>query len=358
MSYKAMRIIFMIDNMEGFGGAQRVIAILSNQALEQKNEVLLLLTGNSIKSVYSLTPSIKRKCVKENNKLKKLKRLRKIITGFKPDIVISFLTMVNVEACLLLMGTKIPLVISERNDPINLNKREKLLSSLFYRYSNAMVVQTDDIKNKFGKAYHNRIFVIANPLVPNDIEKKNYSKNNIIIAVGRLNQQKNYPVMLRSFKDLLSTYPEYKLYIYGKGQQREYLEKLKSDLQLEGSVEFKGISDHILSIEKDADIFLMTSDYEGMPNALAEAMSIGLPCISTECDGGGAAELINNGINGILVPKGDKAAITDALNKLISDEAERVKIGNNAKELKKRLAPEVITEKWFKLIKHYTNKGI
>ena len=341
----------MIDHMSGFGGAQRVIANLCNEAASQGNEVLLLMTGCKSGSVYPLHEKIQvfytgDKC----RKLKKFRILKAKIKAYNPTIIISFLTMVNVEACFLKWGTGIPLIISERNDPDYESKKEKRLSQLFYRLADAVVVQTDAIAKKIARYYHRNIYVIANPLVEHDIEKTDYNTTNKIIAVGRLNKQKNYPLMIDAFKDFHRKFGSYVLEIYGNGDLKEELQTLINAKQLSDCVFLKGNSTEVLKLETEADMYLMTSDFEGMPNALAEAMSLGMPCISTNCDGGGAAFLIDNEKNGVLVKKGNKPELVHAMEMLATDADLRMRIGNNAKKMKVMLEKNFIMTQWFKTI--------
>ena len=345
-----MRVVFMIDNMKGFGGAQRVIANLCNELIQQGNSVMLLLTGNVTETVYKLENSIIIKAFDDMSKIKKLHELRKTVVEFKPNVVVSFLTMVNIMAAITTLGTKIPLIISERNDPDYCTKREKKLSRLFYRFADVAVVQTEDIRNKLRKIYHGKTEIIENPLIDHAINKIDYTPTHKIVAVGRLSKQKNYRLMLSAFSDFLINYSDYILDIYGVGELETELKEYANQLKIDKSVNFKGNSNAVLELEKSYDFYIMSSDHEGMSNALAEAMSIGLPCIATDCDGGGAAALIQNNINGILVPKKDVAAFTRAMEILGKDPKYSEFLGTNAKNIKIKLDRKVISQRWIDLI--------
>ena len=340
----------MIDNMKGFGGAQRVIANLCNELTQQGNSVMLLITGNVTETVYELDNSIVIKAFDDTSKIKKLQKLRKTVVEFKPNVVVSFLTMVNIMAAITTMGTKIPLIISERNDPDYCTKSEKKLSNLFYRFADVAVVQTEDIRNKLRKVYRGKTVIIENPLIDHAVDKIDYTPTHKIVAVGRLTKQKNYKLMLSAFADLLKEHPGYLLDIYGIGELESELKAYTIQRDIGEAVNFKGNSNSVLELEKSYDFFIMTSDHEGMSNALAEAMSIGLPCISTDCDGGGAAALIQNNVNGILVPKNDVLALTAAMETLVRDPKHSELLGMNAKQIKLKLDKKVISHHWIALI--------
>lgn len=350
-----MKILLFIDHLSGFGGAQRVIVNVANKMNSKGNEVIFVLTGNSSKCVYHLDSNVKILLVQEENsegvsRIKKIKKIRQIVKKMNPDVVISFLTMVNIVTILSTIGTRVPVIISERNDPVQCSKTEKCLSKVFYRFSDCVVVQTKDIKNKISSFYKKRIDIIENPLVDHNYEKTDYSITKKVVAVGRLNKQKNYYLLLNAFREVLKEYPDYKLDIYGAGDELEALQQKCMKEGLSNSVCFKGNEKNIIEKETRYDFYVMSSDFEGMPNALAEALSVGLPCISTNCDGGGAAALICNNKNGVLVPKGDVGAMTNAMKAYIVDPSFAKRMGENAKEVRKSLSHTNIMYKWETLI--------
>lgn len=353
-----MRIAFFIDSMNGFGGAQRVISVLCNALSKYNdNEVMVILSGNTDDSVYPLE-NVKRYAYDQSSggvlgKIKKIASIRKATIKFKPDVAVSFLSMTNVMTIIALSFTGIPLIISERNDPDKASNKEKKLSKCFYRYASAVVVQTDDIKKKISRIFKKEIAIIPNPLQNFDYEKTEYINSKKIVAVGRINEQKNYPMMLRAFKLFLKEHEGYNLHIYGTGDKISQYENLAKELGILDNVHFLGNKQDPLLYELDAEMYIMTSDFEGMPNALAEAMSVGFPCISTVCDGGGAAYLINNEENGLLVEKGNEAEFAKAMKRIAEDENFAKKLGLNAKRLKEMLNTDAVTQTWTDFINKY-----
>jgi len=354
-----MKIVFLIDRMSGFGGAQRVIANLANAFQRGGHSVCIMLTGNMEKSVYPLESGVEVRCVQESsvNRIRKIRRMRHAIRSYAPDVIISFLTMVNVLTLMAAFGTGIPVVVSERNDPDQCTGEEKLLSRLFYRFSDCVVVQTEKIGDKIRKFYAGGIVVIENPITPHTVEKTDYTLKKKLLAVGRLDCQKNYPFMLRSFRMFLENgRKECVLDIYGTGREKQAIEELAVRLNIEKNVFFKGNVAGMIALEKGYDCYIMTSDYEGMPNALAEAMSVGLPCISVDCDGGGAAALIDSGSNGILVRKGDLEDFVRQMERVYEDAELRKALGEKAKALRERLSEEAVLLKWRRLIQQLVHK--
>lgn len=350
-----MKILLFIDHLSGFGGAQRVIVNIANKMSEKGNDVEFVLTGNTEKCVYPLNDNIRINLIQKSNvanmsRVQKIKEIRSVIKRIKPNIIISFLTMVNIITIVSTFGLQIPVIISERNDPDRCSKVEKVLSKMLYKYSECVVVQTDTIKQKIESFYKKKIVIIENPLVEHDYEKSIYDSKRRIIAVGRLNKQKNYNLLLDAFGVIVREFPDYTLDIYGSGDEYENLMNKSNNMGLAANVSFKGNMKNIISVEADYDFYVMSSDFEGMPNALAEAMSVGLPCISTDCDGGGAAALIQNQNNGLLVSKGNIDELVMAMKTYITDSTFAKKMGINAKKIKNDLSNTNIMNKWECLI--------
>ena len=168
--------------------------------------------------------------------------------------------------------------------------------------------------------------------------------------MGRLEPQKNHRLLIESFALITEKNNEYKLIIYGEGSLRDELVELTRQLNIEEKVSFPGYCSDTAEILSTAKIFVLSSDFEGMPNALAEAMSMGISCVATDCGGGGAKQLIDDGVNGILVPCGDKVALAQALETLIIDEDFAYQIGLAAREIRNTLSAHAIYNVWENLL--------
>lgn len=367
-----MKILFNCLTMEK-GGAERVIALLANE-FSKENDVSIISLMRS-EDAYGLEPKVKRLRVdgsshKTDNKFRKitrklsvvrLSRMRKMIISEGPDIIISFLPEPSLKLMLLSKFSKkirdIPKIISIRNDP----KKEfskpmvKRIMKKLYKDADGMVYQTEDAKNYFGgiiKTKHQEI--IQNPIDPDMLikPKKDGQRKNIIISVGRLEEQKNHEMLIRAFADTLKEKEhDYSLKICGEGSLRNYLQKLINELGLADRIVLVGQVDNIQKELNEAKIFVLSSRYEGMPNALIEAMAMRLPCISTDCPCGGPRSLIENGKNGILVENENKKVLSEAMLDLMGDRNKREIISRNAVLIRKKNNVGKIAGEWMCLMK-------
>ena len=172
----------------------------------------------------------------------------------------------------------------------------------------------------------------------------------MIVAAGRLDENKNHAMLIHAFSRIAGEYPNMQLVIYGEGELREQLTKLIKEKELEERISLPGSIDNVADEIGRAKIFALTSNTEGMPNTVIEAMVLGTPVISTDCPCGGPAMLINDGENGLLVPVGDAYALADAMRKLLADEGLAQKISENALKLADELDPEKVDREWMEYL--------
>jgi glycosyltransferase involved in cell wall biosynthesis len=166
-----------------------------------------------------------------------------------------------------------------------------------------------------------------------------------IVSVGRLTAQKNQALLIRAFARIAGRTKE-KLRLYGAGELREELQALIESLGLSERVRLMGLSGNVAGDVRNARMFVLSSDYEGLPNALLEAMAMGLPCVSTDCQGGGPAMVIENGVNGLLTPIGDEEALAAAMLRLLQNPEEAEAMGRAAKKAAERFRPDAVFEQW------------
>ena len=199
-----------------------------------------------------------------------------------------------------------------------------------------------------------RYSILPNPVSVECERKKKTRKR--IVAVGRLALQKNHAMLIRAFRRFRQTHPEYTLSIYGSGgegainpfNQEKPLRRLVAELELQESVFFEGSSTRVHYEIADAEFFVLSSDYEGLSNALLEAMTMGFPCVSTDCEG--STDVIENGVNGLLVPRGDEDALLDAMLTLAEKEEYRESLGRQAKKTAERFKRERVAQEWAETI--------
>ena len=348
-----MRVLFFVGEFNG-GGAERVISIIANELVERNFDVKILKYHNT-ENTYRTDERIKISSVEENTNTRSntFKNLEWMAKYFKKnaDVVISFLAPFNILALLANMGSNVLIIVADRNDPnfVPSSTFRRKLRDLLYRKADAVVVQTN--KNaKYFDYIKDKVHVIANPLTLNDnvglaLKTK---KNKRIVSVGRLEAQKNQLMLINTFNTIHDEFNDYTLTIYGEGSYRKQLEDRIMQLNLNDCVFLPGNENDVFNAIKDAELFVLSSNYEGMPNALAEAMCLGLPCISTRVSG--SDDLINDD-NGILIDIGSESQLIESMRKLLSDKDLADKYAKNACDLASKLDVSNITSIWEELIR-------
>lgn len=346
------KILFFIGTLEK-GGAERVVSILSSELANRDYDVEILKYYNS-DNTYRLSDKVKVNSIEANTKsdsiLTNLKWLKKYFNDY--DLIISFLAPFNMLALWANRNNNVPIIVADRNDPNKVPSKSILRTIrnfLYKRYSDGVVVQTDDNKNYFNDI-KDKTTVIYNPIEIN-VDTDNIDKEKLIVSVGRLIPQKNQLMMIEAFSEIIKDYPDYKLIIYGEGSDREMLEDIIRQLNINDSVLLPGNVDDVLEKIKKAKLFLLTSKYEGMPNALIEALCLGIPSISTKVSG--ANQLIIDGENGYLIDQDDKKELVNKTKLILADEALQKHMSDNAKKLKEELSVDKITDKWIDFINRY-----
>lgn len=346
------RLVIFLGSM-GRGGAERVISLISNYFCDKGWKVWIgLLLFNKVE--YELNPNIKVVDLtgKGQSRIKRLpvwlRNVRGLVKEVKPDAILSFAARINIIVQLACAGLKQNIVVSERNDPY-MDGRSKLVdffTSRLYPRANAVVFQTQRAAQYFAGVGLNNTVIIPNPISVTEVANKD--KKNKIVTVGRLTKQKNQKMLINAFSKIIKEFPDYKLYIYGEGELREDLEQQIRDLQLTDKVILEGNVPNVHEMISDAQIFVLPSDYEGLSNALLEAMMMGLPCVSTDC--AGSDEYIVDGYSGELVKTGDESGLTEAILKLIRSKELRETCENGAVEVSKQFTADSVLEKWYNIL--------
>jgi glycosyltransferase involved in cell wall biosynthesis len=360
-----MKTCFVIQGLKK-GGAERVLSLIANKFYENGDDVIIALSETPDDIMYPVNSGINIVDVSNHDphsslilkRCNMIRNLRELLKKEKPDVCISFITRTNICTIIASKGLKIPVIISERNNPLVDPKRKltRLLRDIIYPFAKGFVFQTEFAASCFPERIVKRSVVIPNPVtdeVYNEPEK--VQKRKEIITACRLENQKNIPMLIKAFSNIVQTYQEYKLLIYGEGSLRDSLEQMILEFQISDKVKLMGQRDDLIQLMFNSEIFVLSSDYEGMPNALAEAMSVGLACISTDCPAYGSRFLIQDQENGILIPVGNQQALEDALNKLINDRKLYLKVSQNARLVKDRLSEKKIVNMWREYIEKVLN---
>ena len=335
------------------GGAERVIAQLANY-LSRKKYTVKIITIYDSKLYYSLDSNIevisigRKSKNKLFNKISQYGSLRRIIKKDMPEVILTMPEDTGVYVIASLVGIKVPVYVSERNNPWVMPdvKITRLLRQLVYRKTKGIIFQTEMAKSFFPKSIQRKGIILKNPVddtrIP-EVHKGERSKT--IAAVGRLASQKNYFLLIDAFCEFWKNHKEYELHIYGDGPEKNRLSEYILAKGMSSNITLKGRDKDVLSKIVKCAFFVLSSDYEGMPNVLIEAMCMGLPVISTNCPSGGPRELIENNVNGILIDVGDKNALVEAMSKM-TDMKFSSKLGSNAYLLRKELTDTHVFEEW------------
>lgn len=359
---KGKKIAFVINTLKS-GGAERVVTILANH-LARENHILII-TLSKMTPFYPLDKDIvHRYCRAEippsknivqsiRSNLNLAKRIHNLLKEEEIELCIGFMTTSNILSAWAASRMGIPLIISERNNPQfedkYLSRFWKILRKFSYPKADRIVVQTQGIRDYFlNTTKKDNYHIIPNPINPDFSRSQQAEKENIILNVGRLADQKGQDILIRAFAALKDT--DWELHIIGEGPKRKELEALIAELGVEKRVFLPGRTSEVERYYERAKIFAFTSHYEGFPNALLEAMYFGLACVSTDCPTG-PSELLQDGHNGLLVPVGEEEQITQALRKLIDGPQQREEMGRQASLTTQQYTAETIAAEWEELIR-------
>jgi glycosyltransferase involved in cell wall biosynthesis len=326
--------ILIINNGFAGGGIERASVSLANYFAQLGYDVKLLALYKS-EHFFSINPTIQ--CFEPEFDRTKIHRFiylfkmiffaRKYIKRVKPDTILAYSEWTNPYVAIAVAGLKIPLFLTDRMNPLaKLPLLSELLRKLLYKRANGIIAQTNFAKEILQKKTKSKnITVISNPV--NIIERVSCEVKNRIVTVGRLSPEKGHRFLIEAFSRLKND--DWELSIVGDGIEMTNLKNLARELKVEKRVIFHGHLKNFALQLSEAKIFVLPSLKEGFPNALLEAMSVPLPCITTDFFHG-KNEIIENGINGLIVKPADVKELTDALKLLIRDESLRDKLAKNA----------------------------
>lgn len=357
-----MRLTLVISSLRQ-GGAERVMCMLANAWAGQGREVTLLNLEGDGESAYPLHASVRRRNLgllsePSRNLLHSLVRnagririLRRVICESDPDVVISFMDLPNVLTLAAVRGMSRPVIVSERIHPAFYDSGTmwRRLRDLLYPSADALVCQTNAILGWFKDRMQINGRVIPNPVtLPPQWEKSPDPHRRWVTAMGRLDRQKGFDLLLEAFARIASKNPQWSLRIIGDGGLRETLQQQCRALALQERVDFAGLVKSPFPLLGSSDVFVLSSRFEGFPNALCEAMACGLPVISFDCPSG-PADIIRHEIDGLLVPPENVAALADCMDRLMNDPVERNRLASRAPEVATRFSLEKIMALWEEL---------
>lgn len=362
----ALRVTMVLNSLLA-GGAERVAVALLGELARREHDVTLVTLAGHDSDVFAAPKSVHRVALDQvgdsSGPLDALRRnarrvlaLRRAVTASAPDVVVSFQTTVNVTTLAALAGTGLPVVISERVDP-RVHQLPRAWSALrrgLYPWAVALVVQTESLRGWGTRVVRRRrVEVIPNP-VAETAQRTARTPNAAVgrhrlIAVGRLERQKGYDLLLDAFARGAGAAPSWDLVVIGEGSCRVELERQAHRLGLDGRVTFPGFSSDVPASLSEADAYVLSSRYEGFPNALLEAMAHGLPVVAADCPSG-PGEIIEDGLNGLLATCGSVEHLAAQLTRLLTDVDLRSRLGVAALEVHVAYALEAVVDRWEDLL--------
>ncbi|WP_426170242.1 glycosyltransferase family 4 protein [Sandarakinorhabdus sp. DWP1-3-1] len=358
-----MHIAFVIAAL-GAGGAERVIAQLGSAWGDSGHRVTVISFDSAVAPAYhDFGPHVRLLRLDVAGRggrlwLRRVAALRATLRTERPAVAISFLTKINVVALLAATGLDIPVIVSERNNP-RLQAASRwwtLLLDRLYPRADGIVIQTAASRECLPPTVADRAVVIANPVTPVAVDRgaaaRVTPRMRILAAVGRLDRQKGFDLLLPAFAGVADRHPDWRLRIWGEGPERAALARQAASLGIADRVDFAGLSAPLAWIA-EADAFVLSSRHEGWPNALAEALSAGLPVVAFDCRYGPRAT-IEPEVTGLLVADGDVAALGRAMSRLMSDAGLRAALGTAARASMAARDPGQVIAQWDALVSAVT----
>lgn len=358
-----MNIGFLINDLNA-GGAERAAVSLSNYFVNNGNSVEII-TFRSGESFYPLDKGVSVSCadfdeIEHTASVKRLLgsvqrmfRLRKFIKSKKLDVLVGMSFSMTWYAVFASIFTKTKAIGTERNNPYRYKatKLNTILRKLFYYLCGGYIFQTEKSAGFFTKKLRKKDIIIPNAIFNETVYELEppQKREKVICAVGRLAEQKRFDLLIDAFNQINEKYPEYSLVIFGEGELRDSLEAQCEKLKLTEKVYMPGTNPQAVRLVNRTGVFVLSSDLEGMPNALMEAMAMGVPCVSTRCDMG-PEELIRDGENGLLVDTGSSAQIADAVMRIIKNPELADKLSRNGRKMIETHSIDKICRTWLEFL--------
>ena len=359
-----MRICLLVTNL-GSGGAERTITYLADYGVKNNYDVDIVVLNNE--AFYKIPDGVNYVCldgeVRRTNIvarviriLKRMVKFKRYIKKYKPDLIFSIMDpLVKYPA---LLARKTTLISSERNNPkLEINKKNQVKRIKRFEKTDGIIFQTSSARDCYPKLSVESVVIpnaVGNPIAYEFLEPSK-TREKVITAVGRLAPQKDYKTMIDAFEIVNKTHPDYKLLVFGAGNDKDELMSYTNKKGLSDVINFCGADRECLRKVYTSTCYVMTSIHEGMPNTLMEAMAVGTPSVSTNCDFG-PADLIENNVNGQLVPVGDYKAVAQAINRYIEDEEYASKVAKNAMKIKETNSIEKISKRYYEFFEKIYNQ--
>lgn len=361
-----------ISSLDG-GGAQRVAVNMANHWVARGDEVALLtLFQGGRPPAYRLDPRVRHRDLRHvtgpasaaidaligacdrasaavlRDDLPRLSAIREALAAARPDAIVSHIHITNVRMIAASWGTGVPLFACEHSNPLDDDIRGwKPARRALYRHATVVGLSEEDVA--WFRRWGLDPVVVPNPVLRPLRVDPTPREGRTLITHCRLDAQKGLDLLLPAFAAIAPSHPEWTLVIHGEGPERTRLERLVRELGLGDRVAMAGFTDDVDAALRQADLFVLPSRFEAFPNSLCEAMANGLPAVAFDC-GEAVRTIVRDGVDGVLVPAGDIAALGRALSRLMDDGALRHRMAARAREVAERFSIESVAARWDELL--------
>jgi glycosyltransferase involved in cell wall biosynthesis len=368
-----MKLFFFIHSLSA-GGAERVTTTLANYWAEKGWNVTVVSIASADSDFYHLDSRIKRIALEIDsssanffealiNNLQRIRALRAVLRQHQPNAAVAMMTTANVLLPIAGLGLAVPVIGSERVHPptVALGRIWDTIRRWSYSHLSGLVAQTSQSADWLrANTSAQRIQVIPNPvsypmqshepcILPATIREE-LGCSSLVLAAGRLEQQKGFDCLIKAFSDISNKHTDWGLVILGEGKQRTELEHLVKLLGMGNRVCLPGAVGNVGEWYAAADLFVLTSRFEGFPNTLLEALAYGVPSVAVDCETG-PRDIIRNEVDGLLVRQNDHSSLVAALDRIISNDEERANSSKRAIEVRDRFSTERVASLWEQFIK-------
>lgn len=363
-----MKILILINGLR-MGGAERMACFLSGEWVQAGHAVTIATLDGSHVPYFPLDPRVGLShlgvsgpslniCELVKNFCRRIGSVRLSIEATGSDVVIGFGGACLALASLAALGMSVCTIAYEQTDPLITEQKMGWLKRIVHRaalrLADAIVVQSSAAREVLPPTLRRRVHVIPNPIRPVTARATPAIPGSDgrfrLVSVGRLDAVKGFDVLLRAWGGIHAKLPNWILIIHGEGEERQALQSIIDKERLNGRAFLPGATREVEQRLAEANLFVLSSRTEGFPNALCEAMAVGLPVVSTDCRHG-PSEIVTPGRDGLLVPVGDAVALGEAIFDLARDPARLAEMGEVANVIAQRFEKGGVMQMWDKLLR-------
>ena len=358
-----MRIVFVLSGL-GAGGAEKIVNLLAHHR-DQSSDVVHVIgvNANRPQSYFPYSSRIRIEALGQRQgaprvvaTAHRLFELRRRLQDIKPDLVVSFLTKINVLVGLATIGLDTTTIMSERNNfkLQKLNLFWRLVAPITARGAARLVMQTNVARSFLPDQLKAKAVVIPNPVTLPDNLVRYPGSGTRFVAVGRLDKQKGFDLLLEAFSRIARQLPMCTLVIFGEGAERASLEQQARRLGIADRVQMPGVTNSPGDWLSAGDVFVLSSRFEGFPNVLLEALMAGMATVAFDCPWG-PAEILRAKDAGLLIPAADVGQLAEALRRVATDQPLRQRLAASGPLVAKQYSKPAVFAQWDEIIAKAVN---